>query len=98
MAEGFYPAAQHLQYPDILKSYIEGQQAPLVTQGLQQENTQRGLQIDQLRQIMRGRQLMAEAWMPQGASAQGAATGGIQNGPQAAVSAETSPKMAPQGS
>lgn len=100
MGGEFYPAAQHLQYPDILASYVRGQQAPLVTQGLQQENTQRGLQIDQLRQTLLGRQLMAQAWMPQGASAQGGATGGIQNGPQGAVGAETSPQMAapPQGS
>src|SRR5436190_18294930 len=100
MAGEFYPAALQLQYPDLLRSYVQGQQGPLVTQGLQQENTERGLKIDQLRQILRGQQLRAEAWAPQDASAQPTSSGGIQNGPQGAVGAETSPKMAapPQGS
>src|SRR5437016_5446404 len=86
MAGEFFPAALQLQYPDLLRSYVQGQQGPLVTQGLQQENTERGLKLDQLRQIMNlSRQISGQA---AGAQNQGESTGGIQNGPQGQVSSQ----------
>lgn len=81
----FYPAAQQLQYPDILASYVRGQMAPLQVQAAQQDVTHGALQLDQLRQIMNLSQQIAG---PQGAQNQGGPTGGIQNGPQGQVSSQ----------
>src|SRR2546421_3234022 len=80
----FYPAAQQLQYPDILASYVRGQMAPLQVQGAQQQVTAGQLDIDKLRQIMR----YAGEIHDQGARSAGGPTGGIQNGPQGQVSSQ----------
>src|SRR5437870_11242145 len=97
MAGEFYPAALQLQYPDLLRSYVQGQQGPLVTQGLQQENTESGLKLDQLRQIMAlSKQISGQA---AGAQNQDGNTGGIQNGPQGQVSSQPpSPSSSYDGS
>src|SRR5256885_4176291 len=84
MAESFYPAAQQLQYPDILASYVRGQMSPLAVQQAQQQVTTGQLDIDKLRQIMR----YAGEIHDQGARNQGGNTGGIQTGPQGQVSSQ----------
>src|SRR4029077_20931349 len=80
---------------NILGAYLAGRQAP-VQMALQQQELARGsqglemggLQMEQLRQVLKGRQLMAEAW---GGGSTGPAspsmgrTGGVQDGPQGAV-------------
>lgn len=83
----FYPAAQQIQSPDILGSYLRGRMAPLQIQAAQQEVTQGGLQIDQLRMAMKQQQMVQDyskklAIQATGAENQGASTGGIENGPQ----------------
>lgn len=90
MGEGFYPAAQQIQQPDILGQYLRGRAAPMQMEAMQQENTLGGLKIDQLRQILQGQQLMAQAWEPSGVP---------QEAPQGGVGAGASPMgVPPQGS
>jgi len=84
MAGEFYPAAQQLQYPDILASYVRGQMSPMAVQQAQQQVTTGQLDIDKLRQIMR----YAGEIHDQGARNQGGPTGGVQNGPQGQVSSQ----------
>lgn len=86
----FYPAAQQIQQPDILGQYLRGRAAPMQMEAMQQENTLGGLKIDQLRQILQGQQLMAQAWEPSGVP---------QEAPQGGAGAGASPMgPPPQGS
>lgn len=92
----FYPAAQQIQNPDILGSYIRGQMAPLQVQQAQQQVTAGNLNIDQLKLALKGQQmtqdLASQLYSPSGQSAgaqnPGGQSGGIQNGPQSGVSSQ----------
>lgn len=89
----FYPAAQQIQNPDILGSYIRGQMAPLQVQQAQQQLTAGNLNIQQLQLALRGQQMTQDFarqlyGQPAGAQNIGGQSGGIQNGPQAQVSSQ----------
>jgi len=103
----FYPAALQIQQPDLLGSYLRGQAGALAaTQGQQniaqgqQELEAGGLKLEQLRMALQQQKMLfgyaqqlADAG--QGAQNSGAPTGGIQNGPQGAVSG-SGPQSGPQ--
>lgn len=90
----FYPAAQYIQNPDILASYVRGQMAPLQVQQAQQQLTAGGLDIEKLRlALQQQRQVMDYANRLAGSQSGGAQnlggqSGGIQNGPQGQVSSQ----------
>lgn len=95
MAGEFYPAAQQIQNPDILGSYIRGQMAPLQQQAAQQQVESGGLQLDQLKLALRGQQMTQDlasqlysGGQSAGAQNAGGQSGGIQNGPQSGVSSQ----------
>ncbi len=85
------------QYPDLLGQFIRGQTAANANVAQQQENTMGGLQIQQLRMALGNQQmyqdvarqsLQSQGYLGASPGAQSAQvpTGGIQNGPQGAVS------------
>lgn len=85
---------------DVLGSYIRGQMAPLQVQAAQQDVQKGALGIDQLKlalsnqqayQDVAFQQLRGQGYQVAGAQNQGGQSGGIQNGPQGAVSASTQP-------
>jgi hypothetical protein len=92
----YFPQTQALQQPDILGNYLRGLSAPGVLQAQQQENTLRGLNIDQTRMILQNQGILQNYARQQltgegGNSDTGAGapsvgrSGGVQNGPQDAV-------------
>jgi hypothetical protein len=92
MAGEFYPAALQVQQPDILKSYIQGQMAPLQVAQAQQGLQAGALDIDKLRLALKQQGMTMDlaqqlAGQTLGAQNAGGPSGGLQNGPQAAVSA-----------
>lgn len=94
----FYPAAQQIQSPDILGSYLKGQMAPLQMQAAQQQITRGNLDIDQLKLALQGQQMTQDlarriangSLENGGAQNPGGQSGGIQSGPQGAVSSQAS--------
>lgn len=95
----FYPAAQQIQQPDIYGSYLRGQMAPYQVQGAQQQVEQGGLQLAQLRLALQNQQTYRDVALnaleqqgalgaPTGGQNAATSTGGIQNGPQSAVSSQ----------
>ena len=91
----FYPAAQQLQNPDILGSYIRGQMGPLQVDQARQQVTAGNLNIQQLQLALRGQQMTQDmarqlygGSQSSGAQNIGGQSGGIQNGPQAQVSSQ----------
>lgn len=101
-----YSAPPYIAPPNMLQSYLQGQMAPMqVQQGQQQlQQGQQALQtgalnIDQLRMAMQSRQMITQSVQQDlarqnssqgGAQGSGGPTGGIQNGPQAAVGGDDS--------
>jgi len=93
----FYPAAQQIQNPDILASYVRGQMAPLQVQAAQQQVIGGQLDIDKARIALKGLQMSQDlaqqlygGGQSAGAQNPGGQSGGIQNGPQGAVSSQES--------
>jgi len=97
----YFPQTQALQQPDILGSYLRGLSAPGALQAQQQENTLRGLNIDQTRMILQNQGILQnyarQQLTGQGGNADTGAgapsvgrSGGIQNGPQDAVAGTSS--------
>lgn len=84
--------APQFQNPDLLKSYVQGQQAAYQPALAQQQLTEGQLNIDQLRTTLRGQQMTQDlaSRVGQGAQSQGGGTGGVQNGPPGSVPADGS--------
>jgi hypothetical protein len=78
------------QYPDLLGQYVRGQMAPGEIQAQQQQNTEGGLRIDQLRLAL-GNQQMYQDVARQGLQSQGYLGGQNPQGPQTQAAGAQSP-------